>query len=136
MTTVDLYDNPYAPPQSDLNVQRDRFTSFNGDGVVAVCRHRGWLSRIIDLKGSINAEIRYEGLGFGERVYVDGALVARTPYFGFQFFILTPHIDFLISDGMYDVPASIDVYGPPLSFWGHISRFSLTVGNVVVYRED
>jgi hypothetical protein len=93
---------------------------------------RGWWRCRIALIGSIDADIEYDPRGNGERVYVNGRLVATTSGWGWN--VVTPHIDFFLETFKYSVPASIDVKA---SFWRLLrtTAFRLTVAGQTVYED-
>ena len=94
---------------------------------------RGWWTRRISLAGSINAEIKYDPAGQGERVFVNGKLVVTTRYWHLSGNV-APHIDFHLETEEYAVPASIDVAASILRLL-QLSRFELTVAGKTVYKE-
>ena len=94
--------NPYAPPRLIADA-RGRAELHPGGDVDATCIYRGWLSRRILLSGRINAEVRYEGWGFGERVFVNDRPVAKTSPWDLH--NVAPHIDFSIDCGDLHVAA-------------------------------
>lgn len=130
--------NPYTPPIHGPDTSAEEFLSGElAERLVlhAQCVKRGWTSRLIRLTGSVNAEIRYDGMGKGERVFVNDELVARTPLFSTNVFnCVTPRIDFHLRWFGYLLPATIDVYASAFRFL-KITRFKLTVQDRVLYQE-
>src|SRR5262245_51871676 len=123
--------NPYASPK--LLNDRHFATVKLGTGEIRVsCKYRSWWSRTIVLEGLVNAEIRYESWGVGERVYVNGQLAARTPLFTPHMELVTPHIDFEIDSPAGNLDAAIDVRAS-YTLLGRITKFVCTVSDCVVY---
>lgn len=119
--------NPYASPKfSPLQV-------LAGD-VSALCKHRGWCSRTIVLEGLVDAEVRYDGMGFGERVYVNGRLAAKTRFFTHYLDNVTPHVDFSIDSPDGRVDAALDVRASLFDLL-RITKFVLSISGCVVYAE-
>ena len=83
------------------------------------------------LSGSINAEVEYNPIGAGERVYVDGQLLVTTSGSGLSF--VQPHIDFVLEVFGHFVLASIDVKASFLLFKTYAFRF--TVAGKTIYDE-
>ena len=130
---MDAETNPYRSPQTYS--ENDASLSQIGlPGVVAQCVNRGWISRSVKLSGVIEAVIRYNGGAVGERVYVDGVLAARPPFFTSSVAMVAPHVDFTLLAHDREIPAAIDVKVGLLNLL-RISRFSLTVDGAVVYSE-
>ncbi|GEM_PF-1931188 len=88
------------------------------------------MGRTVVLSGHIDAEIRYESWGNGERVYVNGQLAARSSPWHIHF--VAPHIDFEIDCMGNRVAASVDVR---VSLILRITRFTLAVDGEAVYSE-
>ena len=122
--------NPYEPPP----IAAESACGIEINGVMATCVRRGWISRTIRLTGTVQAEVRYEGGGFGERVFVDGTLSARTPFFTSSGDNVTPHIDFAIATATGEISAAIDVSARLIHLL-RISSFKLTLYDSVVYEE-
>ncbi len=128
--------NPYAPPK--FACHRDIETlpilpSSRWDEIhirAAVCR--GWWRRRVTLNGTINANLEYNPMGSGERVYVDGQLIVTTSVFGWE--VVQPHIDFYLEAFEHAVPASIDVRASVVCFFKTYG-FRLTVAGKTVYDE-
>src|SRR5688572_1416070 len=99
--------NPYASPLF-LNDPRRPFPvlpedRWNEIDVRVVLFTRGWWRRWLTLVGSIDAEVEYDPRGNGERVYVNGQIVASTSCWGWD--LVVPHIDFVLTSSEYLVPA-------------------------------
>lgn len=122
--------NPYEPPR----IATESARGIELTGAVATCVRHGWISRTIRLTGTVQAEVRYEGGGFGERVFVDGSLSARTPFFTGSSHSVTPHIDFVIATATGEIPAAIDVRARLIHLL-RISSFTLRLYDSVVYEE-
>lgn len=118
--------NPYAPPRIELPEHPST------DDWFAVCTYRSWGSRKVLLAGSINAEIRYEAWGHGERVYVNDLLAARTS--AWHFHCVAPHVDFAIECPEGSFTGAIDVQ---VSFFQllRITKFTLKVNGQVAYTD-
>lgn len=121
--------NPYASPQA-FSGPCGWFQGHSSGEVHAECIHRSWMSRTVLLSGKIEAEIRYEAWGNGERVFVNNQLAARSSIWHIRF--VAPHIDFEIDCEDSEVVASIDVR---VSLILRITTFTLTVNGTVVYSE-
>lgn len=93
---------------------------------------RSWWQRRVLVAGAVEADIRYDPRGSGERVFVDEQLVVTTSIWRVE--IVQPHVDFLLRAGDFQVPASIDVRVSALQFF-RITRFRLTVAGHVLLDE-
>lgn len=123
--------NPYAPPLL-FDGSRRPPEHHPGRDLIATCIRRGWISRAVLLSGWLDAEIRYEGGGFGERVFVNDQLAARSS--AFHTHCVAPRIDFTINCEDCEVAASIEVEVSILHLL-QIAKFTLTVDGNVVYSE-
>ena len=138
MTTTPRF-NPYEPPQATAPLQADPNRLFPvlpesrwGEIEVSVASfYRGWWKRRLVLTGSIEANIEYNPIGNGERVFVNGSLVARTSGWGWS--IVQPHIDFHLEALGFAIPASIDVKAS--IFFLRTYAFRLTVAGKSIYEE-
>jgi hypothetical protein len=83
------------------------------------------------LTGSIEADIKYDPVRNGERVFVNGRLVTHTSPWGWE--IVQPHIDFHLEALGFAVPASIDVKAP--IFFFRTNAFRLAVAGKTIYEE-
>jgi len=93
----------------------------------------GWASRRLVLGGSLAAELLYDPVGHGERVYIDGKLRAKTS--GWNFFrSVAPHIQFTIPSQWGLVPCQIHV-AASLSNLLRLTRFELYVAGKRIYQE-
>jgi len=128
---VKVSPNPYQPPASKTEVQ---LTPCFVDGVPvhAHCLKRSWFGRTIQLTGGIDARVRYQAAGSGERVFVNDMHVASSS--PWHLTVVAPKIDFLIACRGNSLPATITVYAA----WFQLLRvvsFSLSVNGTVVYKE-
>ena len=98
--------------------------------------YREWWSRTLLLSGEVEGAVRYEGMGNGERVYVDGELRGRTSMWALKLKIVTPRVEFTIPGRQGDVPALIEVAASYLPWKFGICRFRLSVDDEVLYDED
>ena len=125
--------NPYASPRENVDelalpiLPSSRWHELDLQVVSVI---RGWWRRKIALTGTIEAEIEYDPRGQGERVYVNGRLVATTSVWVWE--NVAPHIDFFLDATDYRVPASIDVKAIFLQFL-RTAEFRLTVADRVLY---
>jgi hypothetical protein len=87
--------------------------------------------RILVVLGSIEAEIRYDYAGVGERVFVNGELAARS--FGFAF-PCAPRFNFRLNGAGRWLPARVEV-SVYWRLWIGIKNIRLVVANRVVYDE-
>lgn len=124
--------NPYAPPPQDTSTVSGPM-SHNGRAVVATCIRKSWFGREIQLSGGIDAIVRYNAAGGGEKVFVNDVLAAKSSAM-YLTVVVAPSIDFEINAGDTSVPATVDVYAAWLQFF-RVIRFSLTVGGHVVYTD-
>ena len=92
---------------------------------------RGWWKRRLSLTGSIEANVEYDPVGAGGRLFVNGGLVVQTSGMGWSF--VQPHIDFRLETLGFAVPASIDVKASV--FFLRTYAFRLTVAGKIVYEE-
>ncbi len=93
---------------------------------------RSWWQRRVLVVGAVDADIRYDPRGSGERVFVNEQLVLTTSIWRLE--IVQPHVDFLLRAGDFQVPASIDVRVSALQLF-RITRFRLTVAGHVLVDE-
>ena len=84
------------------------------------------------MTGTINANVEYNPIGNGERVYLDGQLIVTTSVFGWE--VVKPHIDFYLEAFEHAVPASIDVRASVVCFLKTYA-FRLIVAGKTVYDE-
>jgi hypothetical protein len=92
---------------------------------------RGWWKRRLVLTGSIEANVEYDPVGAGERVFVNGSLVTQTSGMGWSF--VQPHIDFHLEALGFAIPASVDVKAS--IFFYRTCAFRLAVAGKTVYEE-
>ena len=131
--------NPYEPPQVTVpmetvpNVRLPVLpeSRWHEIEVRVASFDRRWWKRHLSLIGSIEANIEYDPVGAGERVFVNGSLVAQTSGMGWSF--VQPHIDFHLEALGFAVPASIDVKAS--IFFLRTYAFRLTVAGKIVYEE-
>ncbi len=98
--------------------------------------------RILVVLGSVEAEIKYDASGWGERVLVNGELAAQTsgilwPYPGswsWKLVTVTPRVKFRLRSGGLWLPAQVEV-SAYAAFWKGIKDFRLVVAGRVVYEE-
>jgi len=137
--------NPYQSPRSSAPSELDGSLAlpvlpesrWNEVAVRVVPPVRGRWTRQITLTGSIDADLAYDAASFGERVYLNGQLIATTSAFYWSIWAtVTPRIDFHLEVERlgHAVPARIDVAA---SFWRlcMISAFRLTIAGKIVYEE-
>ena len=137
MTTPDF--NPYEPPQATAPLETDPSLRLPvlpesrwGEIDVSVASFdRGWWKRRLTLTGSIEANIEYGPVGGGERVFVNGSLVAQTSGMGWSF--VEPHLDFHLEALGFAIPASIEVKAS--MFFLRTYAFRLTVAGKSIYEE-
>ena len=138
MTTTPRF-NPYEPPQAIAPLVTPPSLRYPvlpesrwGEIEVRVGSFdRGWWRRRLSLTGSIEANIEYDPVGNGERVFVNGSLVVQTSGLGWSF--VQPHIDFHLEALGFAIPASIDVKAS--IFFLRTYAFRLTVAGKSIYEE-
>ena len=123
--------NPYLAP-SHLTEQRDRPQMRADMPISALCIRSGWVSRTIALSGDVTAEIRYQGWGSGEKVFVNDVHVATSSIFHLS--VVAPRIDFEIDCGDFLIPATVQVRASYLQLL-RLTRFSLFVNGELVYAD-
>jgi hypothetical protein len=131
--------NPYEPPQATAPLETAPSLRLPvlpesrwGEIDVSVAWFdRGWWERRLSLTGTIEANIEYNPVGNGERVFVNGSLVARTSGWGWS--AVQPHIDFRLESLEFAVPASIDVKAS--IFFLRTYAFRLVVAGKTIYEE-
>jgi hypothetical protein len=131
--------NPYEPPltTAPLETAPSLYLPVLPEGrwhetdVRVASFDRGWWKRRLSLTGNIEASIEYDPIGAGERVFVNGSLVAQTSGMGWSF--VQPHIDFHLEALGFAVPASIDVKAS--IFFFRTYAFRLAVAGKTVYEE-
>jgi hypothetical protein len=89
--------------------------------------------RALVIKGSLDAEIWYEALGLGERVYVNGELRTLAVTFGLH--LVAPRLVFALRGPGGWVPARIDVGASLLPWQLGLTRFQLMVAGRTLYQE-
>ena len=89
--------------------------------------------RTLVLTGEVDGILRYEGLGNGERVYLDGKLWAQSSVWSWK--TVYPYVEFDLPGRRDDLPARIDVAASLWPWKLGISRFRLTVDGTVLYDE-
>ena len=129
MVDTDL--NPYLAP-SHLVDQRDRPQMLANTPISASCVRSGWVSRTIALSGGVTAQIRYQGWGSGEKVFVNDLHVATSSTLHLS--VVAPRIDFKIDCGDTLVPAAVEVHASYLQLF-RVTRFSLFVNGELVYAD-
>ncbi len=130
--------NPYQSPRASLEHDCGLVlpvlpsTRWHEIDVRVASAVRGWYRRRIRLTGSIVADIEYNPVGVGERVYVNGRLIVTTSGRGRA--LVEPHIDFYLEALQHAVPANIDVRA---SCWRLLRTvtFRLTIAGKTVYEE-
>jgi hypothetical protein len=85
----------------------------------------------VSLFGTIHAELRYDPIGFGERLFLDGRLILTTSAHGGN--LVQPRVDFFLEAFEHAVPARIDVKASILFFKTY--AFRLTIAGKTVYEE-
>jgi len=131
--------NPYQPPQATAPPQIEPSGFFpvlpesrwHEIEVRVASLDRGWWRRRLSLTGSVEVPIEYDPVGAGERVFVNGSLVAQTSGMGWSF--VQPHMDFHLEALGFAIPASIDVKAS--IFFLRTYAFRLTVAGKTVYEE-
>jgi hypothetical protein len=131
--------NPYEPPQVTVPLATVPSASFpvlpesrwHEIGVRVASFDRRWWKRHLNLTGSIEANLEYDPVGAGERVFVNGSLVAQTSGWGWS--IVQPHIDFHLEALGFAIPANIDVKAS--IFFYRTNAFRLTVAGKTIYEE-
>ena len=123
--------NPYSPP-SHLAGQRDRPQMRADMPISALCIRSGWVSRTIALSGGVTAEIRYQGWGKGEKIFVNDVHVATSSFFYLS--VVAPRIDFEIDCGDMLFGATVEVRASILQLL-RVTRFSLFVNGELVYAD-
>ena len=98
---------------------------------------RSAMQRVLVVLGTVEAEIRYDAGGWGERVIVNGELAAQTSGFMWSWRLMTvvPRVHFHLTGGGLWVPARVDV-SIYHAFWKGIKDFRLVVADRVVYEEQ
>lgn len=124
--------NPYAPPLAPTDAKA-RPVSRDTESLRADCVRRTWLTRTIRLSGRVEADVRYDAKGTGERVYVNDSLVAETSPF-YLWHNVAPEVDFAIETTQRSVPVSLDVRVSILQLL-RITCFQLRVDGRLVYHE-
>src|SRR5262245_21402738 len=89
--------------------------------------------RILLLTGDVETSLTYDAMHWGERVYLNGEVRARTSVWGFR--NVFPRIEFTIPAPGADVSARIDVAASLNLRQMGITHFRLTVGRWAVYDE-
>jgi hypothetical protein len=93
-------------------------------------------SRILILSGEVEGVVRYEGMGHGERVYLDGVLCDRSSFWQWSPKVVAPRIEFTLPRGRGEVPALIEVAASFLPWRFGVYRFRLSVDEEKLYDED
>jgi hypothetical protein len=98
--------------------------------------YRTAAERTLVVMGSVEAEIRYDASGWGERVFVNGELAGQSSGFAWscKFIDVAPRIDFRLFGPEGWLPARVEV-SMSWAFWRGIRDFRLVVANRVVYEE-
>jgi hypothetical protein len=100
--------------------------------------YRTTTERILVVLGSVEAEIKYDASGWGERVLVNGELAARTSgvawTWSWRVVGVAPRVKFRLNSGGSWLPAQVEV-SVHLAFWKGIENFRLVVADRVVYEE-
>jgi hypothetical protein len=100
--------------------------------------YRTTTERILVVLGSVEAEIKYDASGWGERVLVNGELAARTCgvawTWSWRVVGVAPRVKFRLNSGGLWLPAQVEV-SVHLAFWKGIEDFRLVVADRVVYEE-
>jgi hypothetical protein len=98
--------------------------------------YRTATERVVVVLGSVEAEIRYDASGWGERVFVNGEPAAQTSGFTWSCRVVTvaPRVKFRLRSGGLWLPALVEV-SLYLAFWKGIKDFRLTIADSVVYEE-
>jgi hypothetical protein len=89
--------------------------------------------RVLILSGEVDATLTYNGMGNGERVYLNGRLWAETSIWTWK--TVYPFAEFDLPGRDDDIPARIDVAASFLPWKFGITRFRLTVDGIVLYDE-
>src|SRR5437867_4149220 len=71
--------------------------------------HREYWTRILIIAGEVEGVLRYEGAGYGERVYWDGILRGRSSFWSWPPAIVAPRVEFTLPDKNGERPALIEV---------------------------
>jgi hypothetical protein len=93
-------------------------------------------SRTLILSGEVEGVLRYEGMGYGERVYWNDAFRARSSFWSWPPAIVAPRIEFSLPSKDGDLPALIDVAGTFAPWLFRIMRFRLSVDEEILYDEE
>jgi hypothetical protein len=105
------------------------------DARVRIVYRERW-SRTLLLTRGIEGVVRYEGMGYGERVYLDGVLRTRSPNWTWTMNVVAPRVIFTLPGNGGDLPALIEVAASFLPWRFAICRFRLSVNDTVLYDED
>jgi hypothetical protein len=97
--------------------------------------YRSRWTRTLMLTGDVEAVLRYDGMGNGERVFLDDKLWARTPFWAWTLQIVYPFVEFDLPGRRDDLPARLDVAASLWPWKLGIRRFRLTVDGTVLYDE-
>lgn len=129
--------NPYAAPSPSPS-------AFAGDGVsartasglsITAYMTKTWTTRTVTLTGDINAVLRYESGGFGERVFVNDIAAGRSDPWENHFpNCVTPTLSFTVPSPLGDLSARIDVYVSILRCL-RLIKFRLTLDGTVLISE-
>jgi len=98
--------------------------------------YREWWARTLIVSGEVEGAVRYEGMGHGERVYLDGSLCGRSSFWQWSPKIVAPRIEFVLPTRRGDLPALIEVAASFLPWRFGIYRFRLSVDDELLYDED
>jgi hypothetical protein len=98
----------------------------------ARCIQKGWLSRTIEISGSLTATIHYNGWAPGESVYVNNVFTAK--FKGVYISAVAPRIDFSINGPHGAVPAAVLASASYLRLL-RLVNFKLIVAGRVVYQD-
>jgi hypothetical protein len=112
---------PYALPAADLQLYSV---------------YRTAAERTLVVMGEVEAEIRYDASGWGERVLVNGELAGQSSGFAWSCKLIdvSPRIDFRLFGPEGWLPARVEV-AMSWAFWRGLRDFRLVVADQVVYEE-
>jgi hypothetical protein len=121
---------------SSRAADRDECYSAAGPRVNACVRvvYRERWTRTLILSGDVEGVLRYEGMGYGERVYWNDVFRARSSFWTWQ--IVAPRIEFSLSGNDGDLPALIEVAGTFAPWLFRITRFRFSVADDILYDEE
>jgi hypothetical protein len=93
-------------------------------------------TRTLILSGDVRGVLRYEGMGYGERVYWNDVFRARASFWTWPPAIVAPRIEFVLPGKEGDLPALIEVAGTFAPWLFRITQFRFSVADDILYDEE